>query len=72
MEVICTTKVNMEDVKFAEGKLNPKWYIAEEEVHGIKAGRVKNAVSNLYCEECGKVVIVDDSFDGEWQYRRYR
>ena len=47
-------------------------YETFKEVHGVKTGRVKNAVGNLYCEECGKVVIVDDSFDGEWQYRRYR
>ena len=53
------------------GKLMPNWYIAEEEVHGIKTGRVKNAVGNLYCQSCGEVVTVDDSFDGKWQYRRF-
>ena len=29
------------------GKLKPNWYIDEETVHGIKKGRVKNAVCNM-------------------------
>lgn len=54
------------------GALKPNWYIAEETIQGIKTERVKNTVGNLYCEECGEVVTVDEPFDGEWQYRRYK
>ena len=46
--------------------------IAEEfDNYGHRTGRVKNAVDYLYCPECGRTYIVDDSFDGPWQYKHY-
>lgn len=51
--------------------LKPLWFVEEEIVNGIKTGRVRNAVSYLFCEKCGETCIVDDSFDGPWQYRRF-
>ena len=29
-------------------------------------GRIRNAVSYLYCPICGETSCVDDSFDGGW------
>lgn len=52
--------------------LEAMWYIAEEfDKYGHRTGRVKNAVDYLYCPECSRKYIVDDSFDGPWQYKHY-
>ena len=52
--------------------LKAMWYIAKEcNKYEHETGRVKNAVDYLYCPECGRTYIVDDSFDGPWQYKHY-
>lgn len=57
-----------------EHNLFPVWFIEEEikEVKwgnittNIKTGRKRRAADYLLCNNCGRKVVVDDSFDGEW------
>lgn len=51
--------------------LKPCWFVEEETINNIKTGRARNAVSHLFCENCGKTYTTDDSFDGPWQYKRF-
>lgn len=44
-------------------------FLEEERIKGRKTGRVRDAVSHLLCEECGRSFAVDDTFDGPWMSR---
>lgn len=48
--------------------LIPYTFIDKEYVKNIPTGRIRYAVSHLYCPMCGKKVCVDDSLDGIWFY----
>ena len=65
------TNTNFGKCEDCNTNLKPYWFVEEETIKGIKTGRVRNAVSHLFCESCGKTYTVDDSFDGPWQYKRF-
>ena len=43
------------------GNLSKVWFVEKEREHGRETGRVRDAVSHLVCDWCGKKHIVDDS-----------
>lgn len=54
--------------------LRPMWFTEEEtKVESGRmyyTGRERKAVSSLSCDHCLKNYPVDDSFDGEWYYKK--
>ena len=47
-------------------------YFTEHERNSMngKTGRVRSACSHLECDNCGKKVCIDDSFDEPWIWQR--
>jgi len=47
----------------------PVFFEEEEFINGTYTGRLRNSVSHLICENCGKKICVDDSFMAQpWHY----
>ena len=51
--------------------LYPEWFEEKEysSISHTPTGRVRNAVSCLYCPICDKRFCIDDTFDGAWYYK---
>lgn len=55
--------------------LSPVWFEEIEEIDKKNqpryvTGRVRMACSYLFCENCGRKYMVDDTFDGPWYYEK--
>ena len=62
MTCTCGNSTRFEKVWFEETEYKT--------VNGFRSrtGRYRKAVSHLVCQDCGKNICVDESFDGDWYY----